>query len=95
MNSVRAKFCGGVFGIKVKGSFLNLLVANRPCKITQFILPLIILRAYLLWIIKTSMYIFISPNKQKYLCGEGAAAAAAGWPYDYILCVCVCVCVEF
>ena len=43
MNSVRAKFCGGVEFFEKK-----VLVANRPCKITHLILPLIILRAKLL-----------------------------------------------
>ena len=30
------------------------------------------------------VYLYISKNKQKYLC-VGGGAAAGGWPYDYIV----------
>ncbi len=84
MNSVRANFCGGVefFEKKVRG-----LLSQTASSQSAFNLPLIILRANLLWIIisfrKHLCISYISKNKQKYLCVGGAAAA--GWPYDYIV----------
>ena len=67
MNSVRAKLCGGVwsrdFRKKVReGSFLKLLVAKRPCKITHLINNVTIIYNKFS---KTSMHIFISPKISK------------------------------
>ena len=67
MSSVRAKSCGHASFSKKKseGSFLKLLVANRPCKITHLIYLYNIMSMNYNKFSKTSMYIFISPKISK------------------------------